>query len=777
MAHEVNPAPADEPQGGPSSALVPEDGPDIGLEAQPEAALPRQAVLVGGVLLLVGAVVATVWLLAVGAREPSPAPVQPTVAPASVGTVPPPTREPPAPPEALSLTVAEKACADGDYTAALDCYRRLIAKARLGGSEEADADLVLDFLVLRLAQAQLRAGRTGEAKDQLNLLTDSRSPLVRGLACFQVAVLDLEEGQYLSARTQAYRALAILGASQKGAQLESACDFLVAVALSRKALVFYSRDADLPAPVIPESSLFSTLHSEDELRRVLSDGVDRLAGAALGPKLDAVVNGKAGPRWTVACGGAPVEELLCRLTGSANVNIVWKNVDPAARDRPLFMYGDKLSDQRVIEVACGTVGLMARLSGTEVTIHDPQGLASTADLRDLLLREAVSAWRRLLLRSSDAEQFAYGHFALGLLYECQNDKAGAMTEYQVLAGQFPRSSLSPLGRLRNASIRIDFKDYAGARQELLELLNRHPAFQATDQVYLRLGEATMEAGLTDEAVATFKKLFDLEPALPVRLAACLKAGACCYRKADYEAAARWLGRYIDLSAGRTGDEPAQAALLLARSQSALGRFEPASAALTKALEAEPSEALRVDILLELARTLMRQDELAMAIAVVESIRRDSVPADKADEAVLLHAQILRAVGLADKAAMQLQAQMASATSDQNRARMAIELARCHIDAGKLMDAHRQLAAVLTDVGTGPLAIEAACELAEVCLKVGQADHAVSVCQHALSLPLPDATRRRLLNILGVAHVRMRDYDRAALAFSALAPEAKGAATP
>lgn len=777
MVHEVNPAPADEPHGSLAAALVPEDGPDIGLQAPPEAAPPRRAVLLGGVLLLVGAVVAAVWLLAVGPHDPPPAPVQPTIAPALAETGSPPDPEPQTPAAALSWTVAEKACADGDYTAALDCYRRLIAKARVGGCEEADADLVLDFLVLRLAQAQLRAGRTPEARDQLNLLTDSRSPLVRGLACFQVAVLDLEEGQYLSARTQAYRALAILGASPKGTQLESACDFLVAVALSRKALAFYSLDNDLPAAAIPESKLFSALHSEDELRQFLSDGADRLAGAALGPKLDAVVNGKAGPRWTVGCSGAPVEELLCRLTGSANVNVVWKNADPAVRSRPLFMYGDELSDQRVIEVACGTVGLMARLGGTEVAIHDPQGFASTADLRDLLLREAVSVWRRLLLRSSDAEQFAYGHFALGLLYECQNDKAGAMTEYQVLADRYPRSPLSPLARLRNASIRIDFKDYAGARQELLELLNRHPAFHATDQVYLRLGEATMEAGLTDEAVATFKKLFDLEPELPVRLTACLKAGACCYRKADYEAAARWLGRYVDLADGRTGDEPAQAGLLLARSQAALGRFKPASEALTKALEAEPGEALRVDILLELARTLMRQDELAMAIAVVESIHRDRVPADKADEAVLLHAQILRAVGLADKAAMRLQAEMASATSAQNRTRMAIELARCHIDAGKLKDAHRELAAILTDVGTGPLAHEAACELAEVCLKTGQADHAISVCQHALGLPLPDATRQRLLNILGAAYVRIRDYDRAALTFSTLAPEAKGAANP
>ena len=739
-------------------------------DAKPHTAR-RIMLLAAGALVVAASVAAVFWPKAGETVSPPSTPAAPTKVAADQV----PKQPRPRPPTGVSLSVAEKARAEGDSAAALDCYRQLLATTRSETGEE-DADLVVDFLVLRLAQAQLRSGHSAEARTELASLTKSRSPVIRGMASFQTALLDLREGRYLMARMQAYQALAVLSLVPGTGSIQSACDVLVAECLSRKALAFFNRERDLPAAADVDLDPFSNLRNEEELRGLLAAGTHELAGAVLAPKLTVAANTRTGPRWTVTSAGAPVEELLNRLAGTAGIEIVWQGPD-AARARPLFLYGENLTDQRVIEVACGAVGLLVRLSGTRAVIHDPATCDSTSDLQDIVVREAGSAWHRLFLLTSEAGQFAYGHFALGLLCECRNDKPGAMTEYELLAERFPHSPLAPLARLRSAATRIDLTDYAGARDELLELLNRHPDFSATDEVYLRLGKATMEAGLYDEAIATFKKLYGLELSGPSRLGACLGAGTCLYRKGDYAGAAEWLNRYLGLAADQTGDGPAQAALLLGRSEGARGRLDEARTALRTGLKFKPAPALRTDILLELTRTLVKQDELAAAVTVVESLDRSATSPEKADEAILLRAEILRAIGLAEKAKILLKSELGSAASPEGRTRMVLELARCHVDLGEIEEARRRLSAVFTEAGTGPLAGEAACELADVCLKAGQASHAASVCRHVLTLPLSDDLRRRVFEVLGTAYLRMRDYDRAALALSGVLPPAEGAATP
>ncbi len=773
MADEPTSAASDGTPPAPDPSAMVNDGLATALLADAKSHTARRVMLLAAGALVVAVSVAAVFWPEADETAPPPSP---PAAPAKAAIDQIPDQPGPKPPTGVSLSVAEKARAEGDSAAALDCYRQLLATTRSEAGEE-DADLVVDFLVLRLAQAQLRSGHSAEARTELASLAKSRSPVIRGMVSFQTALLDLREGRYLTARMQAYKALAVLTLVPGTGSIQSACDVLVAESLSRKALTLFNRERDLPATAGIDLDPFSNLRNEEELRGLLAAGTHELAGAILAPKLAVVANARTGPRWTVTSAGAPVEELLNRLAGAAGIEIAWQGPDAAARARPLFLYGENLTDQRVIEVACGAVGLLARLSGTRAVIHDPATCASTSDLQDILVREAGSAWRRLFLLTSEAGQFAYGHFALGLLCECRNDKPGAMTEFDLLAERFPHSPLAPLARLRSAATRIDLTDYAGARDELLELLNRHPDFSATDEVYLRLGKATMEAGLYDEAVATFKKLYGLELSGPSRLGACLGAGTCLYRKGDYAGAAEWLNRYLSLAADQTGDEPAQAALLLGRSEGARGRLDEARTALRTGLGFKPGPAFRTDILLELARTLVKQDELAAAVTVVEGLDRSTTSPEKADEAILLRAEILRTIGLAEKAKSLLKAELGSAASPEGRTRMVLELARCHVDLGELEEARRRLSAVFTEAGTGPLAGEAACELADVCLKAGQASHAASVCRHLLTLPLSDDLRRRVFEVLGTAYLRMRDYDRASLALSGVLPPAEGAATP
>ena len=69
---------------------------------------------------------------------------------------------------------------------------------------------------------------------------------------------------------------------------------------------------------------------------------------------------------------------------------------------------------------------------------------------------------------------------------------------------------------------------------------------------------------------------------------------------------------------------------------------------------------------------------------------------------------------------------------------------------------------------------AACELARICLASGQATQAVTVTRELLKSACQDDIRRQAHLILGAAHLALKDYERAALAFSGNAAKAPGA---
>ncbi len=674
--------------------------------------------------------------------------------------------------DSLSWQTAEAAFRDGQHEAALAAYDRL-AEACKGHPQE---ELLLDFFTLRSGQCQRALERTKAAHRSLTAAAESPSPLVRGLAHLESARLHLAEGQCLMARLHGYRALGALAAVEDTRPAWTLCDFLIAEALSRKALAFYNRDGYLPAGPAVEVDPFARCETDDGLVARLEAGADRFREAALGPKVAVTEDGAMRRRWTVTSAGAPLEEVLSRMTGVAALNIAWPDKLPAARRRGVVVCQVEQTAPRVAEVACGAAGLVARMTGADILIRDPLLATSTDEQRDLVERETVSAWRRFFLRADDPDRLAFGHFALGMVSEQRDDRGGAIAEYQLLAQRFPKSPLAPHARLRGAVARIDLKDYAGARDQLLDLLNRHPGFPEIDRVYLSLGEATMRAGLNAEALKTFKKLFYLELSQDSRVRACHGAGLCAFAAGDHEQAADWLTRYLNLAAGAPARERAEAAFTLARSHAARGKIDLASAALKQTLDYEPSDRVRTDALLELARLLHEGGRFGEAYAVLQQLDHKTTPPEKLDERVLVEARVLESVHLEAKALRLLEQAMVSATSAETAARMAIELARCAAATGDPDRARDILTRVLTEVDPGPLAHEASCLLAEVALADGHPDQAVSVCLRTLQRPASDTIKARMQQILGKAYLARREYGQAALTLSGLTDE-KEAPTP
>ena len=729
--------------------------------------------LVVNVLALAG-----LLIYVLGFRERSVTP--PTPRPRAAAPKPPPTPEQPsAPPSlgAVSWQTARRAYTAKQFEAAMTHYAQLLEAAKGNPRDE----LMRDFLGLRIAQCQRSLGKRRHARNTLVGLIESRSPIVRGCALLHIAWLDAAEGQYLSARTQAYRALGLLGAVDGTALLQNACDFLIAEALSRKALSFFNDDENLPPSRPVELDPFLAAETEETLRAMLTTGTQHLGEATFAPKARLVreQTGEVGPRWTVASARAPLEEVLCRVAGTTDLNIDWGAVDPSTRSRPVTLCLTNTTDHRAVEVACGTAGLLARLAGTHATVHDPRALATTDDLQDLLVKEAISLWRRLFLRESDPQRLVYGHFALGMLYEHDNDSAGALAEYRLLTQRHSKSPLAPHASLRCATVRIGLRDYTGAREDLLALLDQHPNFPACDVVYLRLGQAAMNAGLLDEAVMTFKRLYYYELSQPSKMGAALGAGKCYAAMGMPKAASEWLTRFANLAhrVGKDDEETAEAGYLLAKSLREDGRPKEAKARLLVMLQSQPKEPLRTEALLELAQTAIQQEDFPSAFAVFRRIDTTRVSPPLADKAVLLEARTLRQVDLPGRAIRMLRNRQADAASPRTAALMTVELGRCYADAGDPERGRRLLTEALPKFGRDPPANEVACELAQLCLKTGQAAQAIGLCRELLIREVTGPVRHRALNMLGIAYVHKRDHDRAVLALAGQVPAPEGATQP
>jgi tetratricopeptide (TPR) repeat protein len=680
----------------------------------------------------------------------------------------PPNVTPTEPPveNAFSLRLEESAYAAGRYREALVQCNRLLGATRGNPRDE----LLRDFFRLRRAQCRKWLGEMEEARDGLLTVAESPSPLVRGVALLEMAAMSLADRQYLTARTEAYRSVASLGAAPGTAALEDTCDFLAAEALTRKALGFYGADDLLPEADLSPPDPFASLPGERALRSALAAGVRQFEDAATGLRAERNVPAGGGvPQWSITSAGAALEEILHRLVGGSQVAVTWASAEPPARRRAVRMAVRDVSAPRAIEVACGSVGLVARLTGEEALVHDPRDLRSTPALRSLLAKEAESMWRRRLLQNREAARHAWAHFALGLLHEHGGETASAMAEYNLLAQAYTTSPLAPQAQLRTARIRIGLRDYAGARRQLLDLLNRHPNFPDCDAVYLRLGQATLQAGLYGKAVTTFRKLYYWELSRSSQMGAAFGAGKGYHLLGQHAKAVTWLERYRSVARGQAHADRAEAEYLLARSLLALGESERAEAALRRSLALSPAQPLRADATLALADVVATGEEFAEALALMHRVEAEGAPGDRIDRAVLAEARLLQEMGLARRAMYRLKDRRQKAADTKTAVEMEIELARCALALDRPSDALRVLQAA-ANLEPGPLARRVSAELARVHLALGRTQEAASLARAVLAEETRPEFRRAALETLGRAYLARRDYDRAAIALAGKVPD-------
>jgi len=681
------------------------------------------------------------------------------------------------PTQPLSLEVARNFYLQKDYDKAYAVYNQLRQNLPAG----AEAELLNDFLQLKMALCLRGAGNHDQANNLLRTLSQSHSPVVRVIANYNLSFAEVQKKQYLKARTRAYQTIAMVEAvdfdKDWALSVQRDCNFLIAESMTRNILSLCDADTDLPDRLwssFVEIDPFTNL-DETQLRVFLNSGSKQLTEGLLSPQIQKLEHQGVPPRWSVVAHGASIEELLARFTANAGLDISWvhhkRPAEEPARDairkRPVSLYLSTATAQQAIEVAAGHVGLLARLDENGlVKISDPADYSSLTEHVSLLIQDTISFWRKFLLAFHNDQRIPNAHFALGLLHTQKGQLTNAIAEYKLVANHFSQTSLAPHALLNSSKLKADISDYSGAREDLRQLVEQYPDTEFYGQACLNLADATKKAGLLNEAERLYRKVYNLGLSSELQIASALGAGRCSYEAQDYETAARWLTRYLKLTKDRTDTDFYLAYFLLGKTYLALKKPEQACAAFEFALSG-PAERLTrekyVEAVSALVETQIQLEHFVEALTLLESIHSWQFSKKESIELLLLKSKVFRFMDLPDKAITILGDIAEYLPDSQLKTRVSFELANCYIAKGDLTFAHKILTEILISAAPGPLAHEVALELAQVALKLGRNSQTVSVCLQLLDSAVSARIKQKASKLLAAAYNRQKKYDDAALA--------------
>ncbi|MCE5279988.1 MAG: tetratricopeptide repeat protein [Planctomycetaceae bacterium] len=663
---------------------------------------------------------------------------------------------PPEPPAGVSWTAAERYFAAGDYDRALTQYQQLLSVS----AQRPGPGPMAGLFRIRIADCVLRKG---DAADYRRILTEAcqgPSPLVNCLANYRLAMLDFDQEIWMQARMRAYCAIACSAALENADEIVAQCDLLAARSLTQQVLKVTAVDATLPhLPLKAVDAI--TGSSEESLVGAILNGSNKVTASALGPRITRLSDADILVRWQGVCLAAPVEQTLNRLGHAVGCDVLWSGVAAPVRARGITALTGAMTQQRLFEVFAGAAGLIAQFDGKQSTVSDPTASDSAAAQRQLLLSESAAAWRRLLLRESDHLRQAEGHYALGIINECLNDRPAAVTEYRLTARQYSQSLAAPQALLRSAKVCLAMKDYAGAEEDLTALLDTYPQSAGMDDVFLALGKANLESGREAEALRFFKRVYYLDRSVETKMAAALGAGNTGFRRGDYQQAVSWLGKYVSLSGGMSHIQTAPVHLMIARSHMALGNLSQARRALWLCLSAKPQAQVELEALFEMAVVEERSDRYAAAVILCNRAESRIGADDRLrGQVVLLRAQLHRRMGLTDNAAVDLRRRLQHVTDPAEAATLTLELAACYRLGGQSSEAYSLLLDLLTRVKPGPAAHQAQCELAELSLELGKNAQAATLATELLRMNPDTLLQGRARQVLVAAQVSQKDFNTA-----------------
>ncbi|MFP4107411.1 MAG: tetratricopeptide repeat protein, partial [Phycisphaerae bacterium] len=609
--------------------------------------------------------------------------------------------------------------------------------------------------------------------DHLEVAAHSRSPIVRAVGNYELALLALGERQYLRARRRGYAALAALSSSDKRRPLELACDFLVSRALTGKSLSYSSEPVRMDWP--NQSGVDPLIALEpDKLLAVLRENASAKDEVLLGPTVGP--SPEPGDRWAVVCVRSPLEEVLQRFAEASNGSVRWKGISPRVRKRSLSLNCTAVSEQRFYEMAVGAAGLVADFGRDGVVIRNPDTIDDLKKQRELLSAEAIASWRRMMLRHPRDPAMVFGWFAMGLLAETSGDLPEALKNYTLLAERYRRHPMAPPALLRIARIHTHTGQFDDARESLLALIDRHPDYRGVDKAFQRLAAVEQKLKEHVKAMNHFARLYHRNLSATSRREAAFGAGENAYLAGEYDDAGRWMTRYLHLA--DKVDEPkwvGRAYYLLAMSDLRQGDRRNALLGMQRSIKTAGDEDQRLQSRLALAEIQIDGGYPVAAVGTLQDIAKDELGPDQLLDFLKINTRLLLSMGLPDKAAAHLREGMKQHSwNKEQQARMGLWLARCYIDSDESKRARKLLDESRTEL-QGAEAHEATCLLAELTLENDQPEMASTIVEGLLKSELQPKWKNKALNLLATSYVRQEKYQLAALTYAKIKESAQNSA--
>ncbi|MCE5186600.1 MAG: hypothetical protein LLF76_10795 [Planctomycetaceae bacterium] len=675
----------------------------------------------------------------------------------------------------ISLESARQFAQNNDFYTAAYIYEQLQLKVT---GVELKNQLLRDWLSLQMAVCLQRTNQEALTSACFTDALSSKSMVVRAMTNYSLSLTQINQGQFLEARSRALQAMSLLKVFAKSmpATMEADCYFIAAEALTRYLLLMTNRDAQLPAAAWSDSMKLYELPilNQEQLCSLLMSGADRVEDAVIVPKIDFHAEHAVGSQWSVTAIDTPLEQLLWQYGSASGLKFAWDNepADVRLKRATLCM---PFSDRRQIaEVITGSAGLIWHYDGDGGTIYDPSHYKQFDKIKKVLTQEAISAWQRFLLYYRTDERTPSAHYCLGRLFAVMEEPATALGEYKLVASQSYGHELAPYALLEGSRIKTGMLDYQGAREDLNELLIQYPNCKVVDTAILFLAEATMKSSLYAEAADLFNRAWQMNIGAQERCSAVYGLGRCAYEMKKYDEAANWLTKALQMTADENDLRVGPACFLLGHSYIELHQYAKASSALKRALGKALDNREYVQIIVDLVESERRQENYLQALTILEDIPEQRLNQEDACEILSLKARIYRDIDLPDSAISLLRRRIEFITEAPLRAKVSVELAQCYLSNGELEIAAKQLGEAFYELPEGLPRQQCGYLLAQTNFKLGQLPQAQSHCLGTLGSGIEDSTLRAdLFGLLGEIYNSQKMYEKAALAYAGVLQE-KGA---
>lgn len=683
------------------------------------------------------------------------------------------------PSEPVSLRYAEKLYLQRSYTKAFDLYKTIFDRFSMPDiSISKNDELLRDFCRLKMAFCKKAAADYESAYNLLRKALQSSSPVIKAFANYKLCFIDIHNKQFKKARARAYQALAIadvIDFDPKWIQdFKSDCHFLIAESMTIDILSMSNSDKNMPEDIWRSFNCaddpFINLQNQD-LIKFLSSGSEQLDKSLFMPRIEKSKLNDSEDSFTIVCRDCSAEEVMSRLASSEKLNISWVPlnsksstvINPAIRNRPVTIYTLAMPSQQIAKMVAGCAGLLAQIDNTNtINICDLQNHKSLDEHISLLNREAISLWKSFLLTYYNDSRIPNAHFALGKLLVIQNNLPNAIAEFKLTATRFSNTDFAPIALLHSSLLKSQIHDYAGAGQDLNQLIEQYPDSPVTDQACLYLAETNFQMQHYAQASKKYQKVYYLSPNRDYQIKAALGTAKSFYEQKDYINAEQWFNNYFKIVKNKNGRELYLAYFTFGQTSLAMNKTQQACNAFKLALHNNNSKDQYLTTLLALTDSYIKKKDFVNAIKLIEQINPEQFSPIQYTKILLIKSKVLRSIGLTEKAQFLLGDNAEYISDPQFKSKIMLEISRCYISQGNLTEAEKTLLKIITIVEPGYYADQIKLELAQVLFDQNKPDQTILICTKIMNSNTDKQISEKASKLASEAYKRKDDYNNAAV---------------